>query len=201
MPLTGTGGVLALALIPFTGGDVAGATKMTSLANALASWIVTNAIVTNIPTFGTLAASGAAVTGQGRIDFGADGNAFGDALAASIPAVDAAGISKWRALGSAIHSHIKTNGRANPTAFVANPLGGAVQGTGTLSFTTSLFSPTLAAVLGLVDAPNQAVWLALGAAILAYLAANAQIGLGVGLPTGFLSPSGGGPLTIVSVIT
>jgi hypothetical protein len=197
MPLTGSGAILGAA-IAAAGGivDPAGLTKSGGLAGAICSWIASNAIVTNIPSFGTLTASGTSVTGAGRIDFSADGNAFGDALAASIPATDPQGIVKWRAIANALHSHIKTHGRANPTAYVANPVGGAVTGTGTLSFVSSVFSPTLASTLGLVDAANQATWLALGVVLLTHLATNALVNA-----TGFSSPPGGGPLTGASLIS
>lgn len=202
MPLTGTASVLALALMA-TGIDPLGASKVTSLAAAMNGWITANAVVNNIPPEGTMATvDGVVFTGSGRITFGADANSFGDALAASIPATDTVGIAKWRALAAALHGHITDNGRANPTLFVAPPppTGGPVTGTGTLSFASMTFSPSLASVLGLTDVANQTIWLALGAAILSYLATNAQIGPGGFFPTGLISP-GSGPLTLVTVIS
>lgn len=202
MPLTGTAAVLALALMA-TGIDPAAAPKVTSLANALNGWLTANAIVNNLgpPTDLIKTADGVVFTGHGLIDFGADSDSLGDALAASIPATDDDGIAKWRALAKGLCDHIKDHGQANPTAFTAPgpPTGGPVLGTGTLSFDSTTFSPTLADDLGLTDAANQVIWLALGAAILAYLAANAQVCPPAPLPTGFVSP-GSGPITGVSVL-
>lgn len=165
------------------------------MGTAMASWLVSNVVVNNIPP-ASLSAAGSVVGGTGRFSITGSGDSFGDALAASVGAVDVAGIAKWRALGGAIRSHIIAQGRANPTSYVANPLGGPVTGAGTLSFASTVFSPSLASVLGLTDALNVAVWLALGTAILGHISANAVVG-----SLGFTSPSGGGPLVGVSVIT
>lgn len=201
MPLTGTESVLALAIMGL-GIDPVAAPKVTSLIGAMNGWITSNAIVNNVPPDGSIATvDGVAFTGQGRIDFSSDSDSFGDALAASIPATDEKGIEKWRAIAKGLYDHIKDHGRANPTTFAAPPAptGGPVIGSGTLSFDSMTFSPTLAADLGLTDLPNQTIWLAIGAAILSYLAANAQICPPPPAPTGLVWP-GAGLVTGVSVI-
>lgn len=200
MPLTGTASVLALALMGL-GIDPVAAPKVTSLVGALNGWITANAVVNNLSATPMATADGIVFTGFGRITFDADGDSLGDALAASIPATDADGIAKWRAIGAAIHSHIEDHGKAMPTTFSAPPppSGGPVLGAGTLAFDSMAFSPSLADALDLTDTANQAIWLAIGAAILAYLAANAQVGPPAPIPTGLASP-GAGPLTGVTVL-
>lgn len=202
MALAGTGLVLGTALcLAGLVVDPLGITKTGQVATALCLWIVTNAVVTNIPPDGTLSGAGAVITGSGRITFSASGNDLGDHLAAAVPAVDPGGIAKWRVLGNALVTHITTQGRADGSTMVGPGfVGGAVTGNGTLSFASSVFAPTLAADLGLVDAANQVTWLALGGAILAHLSANAIIGVVGGGPTGFIEPTGGGILTGASLI-
>lgn len=189
MPLSGTGAVLALALdVAGLITDPPGITKSGSLAIALCSWMVSNTIVTNIPP--TMVAASGVISGSGSLDFGASGDDFGTHLAASIPATDAAALVKWKALGNALVTHMKNHGGVNPSGFTAPPTGGAVTGVGTLSFSTLLFSPTLATVIGVApDAVGTVVWAALGAAILTHIATNAQVN-----GTGFTAPATG-PLT------
>jgi hypothetical protein len=197
MPLTGSGSTLSAAFV-LAGGivDPPGITKSGGMSAALVSWLVANMVVNNIPPNGTMTAAGSTVTGVGRISFAADGNDFGDALAQSIPAADAPGIAKWRAFATAIHEHVEEYGRVNPSGYTASPSGGAVTGTGVLSLSSTVIAPTLAAALGLVDAANQATWLALGSVILSHITSNALV-----QATGFSSPPGGGLLTGASVVT
>jgi hypothetical protein len=195
MGLVSSSATLTAALI-VAGGitDVAGMSKAGGLASAIASWIATNAVAHNIPPEGTLTAAGAVVTGTGRISFANDGDDFGDALADSIPATDPQGIVKWRKIGNALHTHIVDNGRTNPTSFAA--AAGVITGTGTVSFTTNIFDPTIAAELGLTDTVGVTVCAALGAAILEFIHGAAIVN-----GSGFASPPGGGLLTGVSTIT
>lgn len=196
MSLVATAAVLALA-IDVAGGilDPPGILKSGGLALAIATWMVSNTIAGNVPIAGTMTAAGSAVSGNGTLDFTADGDDFGQHLADSIPAVDPQGILKWKAIGRALVDHMKAHGQINPSGYVANPAGGAVTGTGTIGFSTVIFSPTLSSVLGISDTVGVLVWAALGAAILAYIGANASVNA-----TGFTSPTGGGPLVGVSTI-
>jgi len=168
-----------------------------SLGNAIATWMVSNTIVENIPP--TMIAAGSGVSGFGNIDFtgGAGaGDSFGAAMAASIPAVDTPGIAKWKAIGNALVDHMKSKGFINPTTFVANPLGGAVTGTGLIAFTSMTFSPTIGSVVfPIFDTAGYASMASIGSTILTHIAANALVN-----SLGFTSPSGGGPLVGVSTI-
>lgn len=198
MGLVASAATLAAALV--TAGliaDPAGITKAGGLALALATWVASNAQFTNLATPpGTMVASGSACSGFGKITFLNNGDDFGQHMASSIPATDPAGIAKWKALGNGLVNHMKSNGQVNASTFGAPPAGGPVTGTASVSFTTTTFSPTLAADLGLTDATGVSVWANLGTAILAFIAASGQA---VPAP-GLAAPSGGGPLTGVGSI-
>lgn len=191
MPLTGTGLILGGLIATATGMGPAGAGLAGALGNAIAAWVPGNVIT--LP--GTMVAAGAAVTGLGIIQATGDAAAFGALLAASVGATDEPSIVRWTRIARAFIDHFEELGQVVPAAFVANPLGGAVTGVGTVSFASMLFAPPLSTVLELADPVNVALWFALGAQLLGHIAVNAQA-----LSLGFTSPPGGGPLVGVSTI-
>jgi hypothetical protein len=195
MGLVSSSATLTAALV-VAGGitDPVGIAKAGGLAGAIADWVATNAIAQNIPPDGTMTAAGAVVTGTGRLSFANDGDDFGNALADSIPATDTPGRNKWKAIGNGLYNHMVDNGRINPSGFVA--ASGAISGTGTIDFTTNIFSPTLASALGLTDTVGVATWAALGAAILGFIHSAAVVG-----SAGFSSAPGGGLLSGASTVT
>lgn len=184
MPLSG---VTLGAAIAAAGAVVVppGPATVVAMATALCTWVKDNAVI--LP--GTLTAAGSAVSGAGLITFpSGSGNDLGDALAASIPSADVAGIAKWRLMGNAVFNHLTSQGQITGTSMVASPTGGPVTGNGGTAF-SGVFSPLLGVAMALTGA-NIAVWTAIGVAIDAHFVSS-----GSTLTLGLASPSGGGTLT------
>jgi hypothetical protein len=144
-----------------------------------------------------MTAAGAAVTGAGALSFTGSGDSLGDAMAASIPASDVAGIAKWRVIGNALRTHLLTYGSVNPTGFVAAPAGGPVTGAGTIALSSMVMSPLLSTAMGLFDLANVA---AMDAGLSTTILTNITT-TGTALSLGYASPPGGGALTGASTIT
>lgn len=174
--------------------DVTGQTKCGSLGSAFVNWLKSNTIVNNIAP-ANLTASGSSVTGTGRLSFGADATSFRNAITTALGVTDTAGLAIWLLFATAWRSHLGTNGRPAPTAFVANPSGGAVTGTGKITI-ASVMSPTLASQMSMPGAANITAWGLIEAAIALHLTTN-----GVVNTLGFTSPNGGGLLVGASTIT
>lgn len=186
------GAGLGLAIAAATGADPA---HCGALGPAIASWILANCLTQP----GTLTAAGSAVAGAGALSFTGSGNSLGDAMAASIPAVDAPGIAKWRVIGSALRTHLITFGSVVPLSFAANPLGGPVTGTGKVALSSLTMAPPLSTALGLADPANIAAFdppSGLSKIILSNIVATATA-----MSLGFASPPGGGLLLGASTLT
>jgi len=196
MPLSGTGSALGSTLATSAGSvDAPGQAAWTAMGTTLASWIVANCSV--LP--GTMVAAGAACTGIGLLTF-AGAASLGSAIASAAGSVDAVGQAKWTDIATALVGHLGSFGQANPVAFVvSNPTtGGPVTGVGTVTFANTAVGSSLASAAGSIDAAGIAAWTAIGTALLAHVAANAQL---LATPIGFIAPPGGGPLTGSGTIT
>jgi hypothetical protein len=192
MPLAGTGAVLGAAFALAGGCNPLGALAANGMAAAMASWIVSNA--KTLP--GAMTGSGGSVTGHGAITFTGSSASFGAALAAGIPAVDPASITKWTTIGNAVMNHMMTFGSINPGGFsYSTSTGGPVTGVGTVIFSSLVMVPLLSSAMGFADAANILTWLAISNAILGHIAAN-----GAALSLGFTCAAGGGPLVGFSTI-
>lgn len=162
----------------------------TAVAGVLASWLPANTVV--LP--GTMVASGATVSGFGKLQINAPASSLGPLLAAAAgsPPSDAAAVQKWTAIGQAIIDHLTTYGQANPVAFVspASPVNpNPITGTGLLTITNPGLGLAMANAVGTLDAPGIAAWTTIGGLLLAHLSAFTQI-----LPIAFVAPPGSGPL-------
>lgn len=190
MPLSGA--VLGAAVAAAVGmTDVLGPIKSGSLFGAFCSWLVANAVVTNVPP--TMVAAGSAVTGTGQLTLGASDISLRDAICSALGVTDIPGLAVWLLFSTAWVNHITLQGLANPTAFVANPVGGPVTGVGTFSFASPMVPP-LATQMGMAGL-NIAQWALVEAQITAHLVGFMQIN-----SLGFTSPTGGGPLVGASTI-
>lgn len=162
--------------------DVAGLAAWAAIAEAICAHIVSSAVV--LP--GALVASGSAVTGTGIITVSP--GALGTTLAAAAGSTDLAGVAKWSAIALAACASAST-WIALPTAFVANPAGGPVTGTGTVA-TAGGLGAALVVAAGPTDAVGIASWTAIGSAIELTATSAAIV-----LPSAFASPPGGGAVT------
>jgi hypothetical protein len=210
MPLLGTGPILGLALGAAGGVDAPGLIKAQSLGTALAAWILSNCRTGR----GTMTGTGGNVSGEGTLNFAQDADdpiagaltnfstlalasaSFGSALAASIPAADAAGIVKWTVIANSLLTHMVDHAGINPISFAYPTVpGGPVTGVGQVGFGTILMDPLLSTAMGFVDAPNIATWALISSVLINHIATNATA-----LSLGFTCPPGGGPLVGVSLI-
>lgn len=183
MPLASSGSALGAgmaAAAPST--DVAGIAAWAAIAEAICAHIVSSAVV--LP--GLLVAGGTTVTGTGIIVVVP--GALGVTLAAAAGSLDAVGLAKWNAIALAACATAST-WLALPTAFVANPAGGPVTGTGTIVATGGL-GAALVVAAGSLDAVGIASWTAIGSAIELTATSAALV-----LPIAFVSPPGGGAVT------
>lgn len=150
-PLTGTGSITGISssslgsslASAFMTGSTAGTSSVQSLANDIASALVTtiqgSAVV---PSLGLLAPTGSPTTSGGPITgvttvTGLVGATIGDAIAAKVTAANAAAgaasTSTWEAIGSQIASHVMSNAQVLPGTLIAPSGGGPVTGQGAIT--------------------------------------------------------------------
>jgi len=191
MPLSGTGGTLGskiagdLSLV-----DGANIGSWHGIGNAICGWVTLYSLV--LP--GTMVASGTAVTGLGLLTFTSDGSNLGDTMRSGAGSIDPPGHPYWESLGRAMWSYMIGNSQMRPTAFIANPTGGAVTGFGTTLFSSNGLGPILAGSLGLHDGGNLSSWQTIADDIMNHLTNNALF-----VPA-YTSPNGGGPLVGVGTL-
>jgi uncharacterized membrane protein YeiH len=136
-----------------------------------------------------MVAAGAVVAGSGACTVLSP--ALGALWGVASGTTDPIGLAAWLAIGAAFTSFYASNGQAQPTVFVANPLGGPVTGVGTFSCPSKAgVGPLMAVAAGSLDAVGIAKWTAIGTALLSHIESNA-----IFLPTVLVAPPGGGPLT------
>ena len=185
------GGVLGAAIAAVAGITVPpGPAAAGGFGDAVDAWIVSNAIVTPLG----LVAAGAVVTGTSPITLTGSATSLRDAITTALGVTDPPGLAVWLLYAQAWHTQISTNGKANPTAFVASGAGGPVTGTGILSFTAPMTIP-LGIQMGMTGL-NIALWALIEATTTLHLTSAAVIN-----SLGFTSPSGGGPLVGASTIS
>lgn len=142
---------------------------------------------------GTMTAAGAAVTGRGVFSVVGDTAELGRAMATGAGSTDPDGIARWTTIAERFAFWLETFGQANPSAFVANPAGGPVTGTGTIEFSNMGFGADVASALAVSDPAGVAAWTSVvGPTLLAQVIFLGQV---LATPIGFASPGGGGPLT------
>lgn len=107
--------------------DAAGVTAWQALAAAVCTWLATGTVVP-AGLIGYVGAGAAPVTGAGALAF-----ASPPALAGAVGATDAAGITAWTAIGSALQAHLTSSAVVSPLPAMANPgAGGPVTGLGSI---------------------------------------------------------------------
>ena len=201
MPLSGLGVVFGPLLLGAVGGnpaDGAGAKAFGGIANALGAWMITNVQV--LP--GTMAASGASVTGKGKLTCTGNAADLGPKLAGAAGDPSALGVKTWTANATALIAAINDTGTVDPTGFtITSPsTGGTLGGTGKVSFTTKPpGNPTLAAAAGITDAAGVAAQNNFGNGLLGMIEGQASV-LPGGLPIPLTAPPGGGPIAGTGVV-
>ena len=189
---------MPLSTLGAVGGPLIGAALLTPAAvpqwsailQAVGSFLVSNTLV--LP--GTMSAAGSAVTGKGAFTVSGSASSLGQQLAAAAgsPASDLKAIALWTSIATDIINDVQSNGQANTTSFVANPSGGPVSGTGTLSFSSPALGAAIPPSIQCVDPAGAGAWLTVGGILEVQIAALAVV---LATPIGFASPNGGGALT------
>lgn len=198
MPLAAASGTLGLELAAAAGSvDLVGIVAWTAIGATICGTLP--GCITNFdPTKNTvmLVAAGVVLPNSGGFTTNAvSAAAFGLSLAASAGSVDAAGIAKWVAIGTAIVDWVGTYGCYGETGLLgyagpAPPPTGAVTGSGSVAFTNENIGPTLASAAGSEDEAGIEKWTDIGAAIIDVIKTNGAI-----TPAAMLNPAAGGPVT------
>jgi hypothetical protein len=188
MPLTGTDQIFGAVLAAAAGSlDPVGILKWGGISGTMATWIPLHTLVDPTPPGGTLTASAGVITGYARLTF-ISKSTFGEQLAAAAGSVDEVGKQKWANIGAVILKHFEDYAHANPTALIAPSGGGAVSGTGTVSFTSTSIGLNLANAAGSIDLIGTIAWEALGMATLNWFSTNATFRP---TPIGMVAPASG----------
>lgn len=111
--------------------DAAGIAKWINVADALVSWMGTNAVYGPAGLIGFTGVGSGAVTGTGQVQFLNEN--IGPSLAAAAGSTDEVGIAKWTAIGAVIITTVKTFGQIVPASLVNPGPAGAVTGAGTFT--------------------------------------------------------------------
>lgn len=195
MPLSAASGTLGIELAAAAGSvDAVGVAAWTAIGATICGSLP--GCITNFdPTKNTvmLVAAGVVLPESGGFTTNAaTAAAFGLSLAGSAGSVDAAGITKWVAIGNAIVDWMGTYGCYGATGLLgyagpAPPANGAVTGTGKVAFTDETIGPALATAAGSEDEAGVAKWAAIGAVIIAAIKTNGAIA-----PASMQNPAVGG---------
>lgn len=201
MPLTGSGAIMGAAILAAIGNpDPAAIPVFATLGDTIGAWSITNM---NCKP-GLMVSAGAAVSGFGSLEAVGEASDLGAALATAMQDPSEDGIETWTKFATALLSHFETFGQINPASFVApSPSGGPLTGTGTIQFSSLVFSPLLSSQLDVEEPVAAAMLEVFGAQILSHIAASAVV---VPLTTHapfipFTAPAGGGPISGAGAIT
>lgn len=180
--------------------DPAAVLEFATLGDTIGAWSITNM---NCKP-GSMASAGAAVSGFGTLEAVGSAADLGTKLATAMHDPSDGGIATWTKFATALLDHFETYGQINPASFVApTPSGGPLTGTGTIQFTSLVFTPLLSSQLDVTEAAAAAMLEIFGAQILSHIATNALV---VPLTTHapfipFTAAAGGGPITGAGAIT
>jgi hypothetical protein len=201
MALAGSQVQLGVALAAASGSvDPVAVAGWMAVANAFITWAVAagNIKVIGSPVLGAdatdLMAAGPAVSGTGQFT-APDFASLGALLALSSGSVAPQAIAAWLAVAKAFSGWVFDHAQVDPSALVANPLGGPVTGVGLLTWSATDIGSAIGPAIGATGKAAEA-WSAVGEALLGHYAAMAQV-----LPGAFVSPPGGGPVTGLGVLS
>ena len=190
------GGALAVASGSVAPVAVAG---WMAIANAFVTWTVAagNIKVIGSPVTGDasdLVAAGPAVSGTGQF-IAPDFATLGALLAVSSGSVAPQAIAAWLAVAKAFCGWVFDHAQIDPSALVANPLGGPVTGVGLIKWSSTAIGSVIGPAIGATGKAADA-WSSVGEALLGHYATMAQI-----LPGAMVSPPGGGPVTGLGLVS
>lgn len=197
MPLAAASATLGVQLAEAAGSvDAAGILAWTAIGATICGSLP--GCITNFdPTKNTamLVAAGVVLPNSGGFTTNdVSAAAFGLSLAGSAGSVDAVGVEKWVAIGTAIVDWMGTYGCYGETGLLgyagpAPPPNGAVTGSGSVGFTDENIGPSLASAAGSEDEAGIAKWTDIGAVIIDAIKTNGAIA-----PAAMQNPAAGGPV-------